>query len=98
MFIVYLLNIIFDTSGLYGSYSVIQWEYFIQRSKLSQNVKFGAVFDIFYGHKEDEILVACNLNQQYFYKKIDYFYKMHIHISCHFLSPNNVFLRWYLKA
>ncbi len=36
---------------------------FIQRLKLNKNKDIGAIADIYMAEKEDEIRIACNVNQ-----------------------------------
>jgi len=64
----------FETSGFYGSYSMIFWEYrgeksFIQRPKIIKNMQIGANADINMD-KNWWISDACNVNKWYIYNSI----------------------------
>ncbi len=89
----FLLSIIFDTSGFYGSYKEMRSSHsrrkrretnisiLIRKPNWVKNMQFVAYL---FGQKKDTILIAFNVNQWDLYSSIaDYLNKMHINISCH---------------
>ncbi len=57
-------------------------------------MQFGAVTDIYISNKQKK---TFNVNLWNLYNSIaDYAHKMHLNISCHSVSQNNMVIRWYL--